>query len=172
MTAASDIYSIGVMLYEALTGRVPFEADSPVTVALKQVSERPRPPSELNPAVLAALDAVVLQALAKDPANRFASAEEFLQALDAAELDPSGAALGDTPPTRRLPPRPAPRRRPRRRSRRRTGASSPRARIALLALILLLLAGALALFPAARRGTGRARADRDQQVAGRGRRRS
>ena len=96
VTAASDIYSIGVMLYEALTGRVPFEADSPVTVALKQVSERPRPPSELNPAVSRALDAVVLRALAKDPANRFASAEEFLQALDAAEADPTGAALGDT----------------------------------------------------------------------------
>ena len=93
VTAASDIYSIGVMLYEALTGRVPFEADSPVSVALKQVSERPRPPSELNPAVSRALDAVVLKALAKDPANRFASAEEFLAALDAAEADPSG---GDT----------------------------------------------------------------------------
>ncbi len=96
VTAASDIYSIGVLLYEALTGRVPFEADSPVTVALKQVSERPRPPSELNPAVSRALDAVVLKALAKDPDNRFASAEEFEQALDAAEADPSGGSLGDT----------------------------------------------------------------------------
>ncbi len=96
VTAASDIYSIGVLLYEALTGRVPFEAESPVTVALKQVSERPRPPSELNPAVSRALDAVVLKALAKDPANRFASADEFLAALDAAEADPSGASLGDT----------------------------------------------------------------------------
>ncbi len=96
VTAASDIYSIGVLLYEALTSRVPFEGDSPVTVALKQVSERPRPPSELNPAVSRALDAVVLKALAKDPANRFASAEEFEQALDAAELDPSGDQLGGT----------------------------------------------------------------------------
>ena len=78
VTAGSDIYSVGVMLYEALTGRVPFDADSPVTVALKQVSERPRPPSELNPAVSRALDGVVLRALAKDPVNRFASAEEFL----------------------------------------------------------------------------------------------
>jgi beta-lactam-binding protein with PASTA domain/tRNA A-37 threonylcarbamoyl transferase component Bud32 len=96
VTAASDLYSVGVMLYEALTGRLPFEGDSPVTVALKQVSERPRPPSEINPAVSKALDAVVLKALAKDPANRFASAEEFIRALDAAESDPSGGALGDT----------------------------------------------------------------------------
>jgi len=96
VTAASDIYSIGVMLYEALTRQVPFDADSPVTVALKQVSERPRPPSELNPQVSRALDGVVMRALAKDPANRFASAEEFRQALDAAEADPSGAAFGDT----------------------------------------------------------------------------
>src|ERR687891_137900 len=69
VTATSDLYSIGVMLYEALTGRVPFEGDSPVAVALKQVSEQPRPPSQLNPTVSPALDAVVLKALAKDPAN-------------------------------------------------------------------------------------------------------
>jgi serine/threonine-protein kinase len=96
VTAASDVYSIGVLLYEALTAHVPFEGDSPVTVALKQVSERPRPPSELNPAVSRALDTVVLKALAKDPDNRFASAEEFSRALDSAEADPSGRGLGDT----------------------------------------------------------------------------
>jgi serine/threonine-protein kinase len=91
VTAASDLYSIGVILYELLTGAVPFAADSAVAVALKQVSEMPRPPSELNPAVSRALDAVVMRALAKDPANRFASADEFEAALDAAERDPSTA---------------------------------------------------------------------------------
>jgi beta-lactam-binding protein with PASTA domain/predicted Ser/Thr protein kinase len=96
ITAGSDLYSVGVILYEALTGQVPFDAETPVAVALKQVSERPRPPSELNPAVPRALDAVVLRALAKDPANRFATADEFLRALDAAEADPSGESLGDT----------------------------------------------------------------------------
>ncbi len=94
--ATSDLYSIGVILYEALTGRVPFEADTAVAIALKQVSERPRKPSELNPKVSAALDAVTLKALAKDPANRFQTADEFIRALDAAENDPSGASLGDT----------------------------------------------------------------------------
>ncbi len=100
--ATSDLYSIGVMLYETLTGRVPFEADSPVAVALKQISEQPRRPSEVNPEVPPALDAVVLRALAKDPANRFQSADEFIAALDAAEVDPSGgtalaAAVAETP---------------------------------------------------------------------------
>jgi serine/threonine protein kinase/beta-lactam-binding protein with PASTA domain len=144
VTAASDIYSIGVMLYEALTRRVPFDADSPVTVALKQVSERPRPPSELNPEVSRALDGVVMRALAKDPANRFASAEEFSQALDAAEADPSGSGFGDTasyaavaaaagtePPP---PPPPPPEER----------RFFTRGRIIILALILLALAGVAA----------------------------
>ena len=93
VTATSDLYSIGVILYEALTGRVPFEADSAVAVALKQVSEVPRPPSELNPAVPKALDAVVLKAMAKDPANRFQSADEFDAALTEAERNPSGAPV-------------------------------------------------------------------------------
>jgi eukaryotic-like serine/threonine-protein kinase len=96
VTATSDLYSIGVILYEALTGRVPFEADTAVAVALKQVSERPRRPSELNPQVSPALDRVVLKALAKEPANRFQTADEFLRALETAQQDPSGAALGDT----------------------------------------------------------------------------
>jgi beta-lactam-binding protein with PASTA domain/predicted Ser/Thr protein kinase len=96
VTATSDIYSVGVMLYEALTGRVPFDADSAVAVALKQVSEQPRAPSQLNPQVSPALDAIVLRALAKDPANRFQSADEFIRALDTAEADPSGGSLGDT----------------------------------------------------------------------------
>ena len=96
VTATSDLYSIGVILYEALTGRVPFEADTAVAIALKQVSERPRKPSELNPKVSPALDAVTLKALAKDPADRFQTADEFIRALDAAENDPSGGSLGDT----------------------------------------------------------------------------
>jgi eukaryotic-like serine/threonine-protein kinase len=101
--ATSDIYSIGVLLYECLTGRVPFDADSPVAVALKQVSEPPRPPSQLNPQIPPALDAVVLRALVKDPAGRFQSADEFSAALDAAEVDPSGgtalaAAVAEAPP--------------------------------------------------------------------------
>jgi eukaryotic-like serine/threonine-protein kinase len=94
VTAASDLYSIGVILYEALTGRVPFEADSAVAVALKQVSQVPQRPSALNPQVSPALDAVVMRALEKDPARRFQDADAFIAALEAAMRDPSAEGSG------------------------------------------------------------------------------
>lgn len=87
-TASSDIYSVGVILYEALTGRLPFEAETAVAIAMKQVSEAPRPPRELNPEVSPAMNAVVLKALAKDPADRYPDAESFIRALDEAEANP------------------------------------------------------------------------------------
>jgi eukaryotic-like serine/threonine-protein kinase len=95
-TPRSDIYSIGVILYEALTGRVPFEGESAVAVALKQVSETPRRPSAINPNVPPALDAVVMRALAKDPEARFRDADAFLKALDAAERAPDRPRPEDT----------------------------------------------------------------------------
>src|SRR3954469_14338696 len=76
--ARSDLYSAGVMLYELLTGRVPFDAESPVSIALKQVSEPPVPPSQLRPGLPPSLEAVVLRALEKDPARRFQTAEGFI----------------------------------------------------------------------------------------------
>src|SRR5215203_7167764 len=93
----SDLYSIGVMLFELLTGRVPFEAESPVTIALKHVSEPPIPPAELNPAISPALEAVVLRALEKDPARRFADADEFAAALQDARAEPTVVALEPYP---------------------------------------------------------------------------
>jgi len=79
--ARSDLYSIGVVLYELLTGHVPFTGESPVTIALKHVSEDPVPPAQLNPDVPPALDAVVMHALEKDPARRFQDADAFAAAL-------------------------------------------------------------------------------------------
>jgi eukaryotic-like serine/threonine-protein kinase len=102
-TASADIYSVGVILYEALTGRVPFEADTAVAIALKQVSEPPVPPRQVNPVIPPALNAVVLKALAKDPKDRFADATEFLRALDAAEADPSAGGTAVYAPVDPLP---------------------------------------------------------------------
>jgi serine/threonine-protein kinase len=84
VTATSDIYSIGVMLYEMLAGRLPFEGDSAVAVALKHLSEPPAPISQWRPDVHPALEAVVMAALAKDPSQRWQSAEDLAAALEAA----------------------------------------------------------------------------------------
>jgi beta-lactam-binding protein with PASTA domain len=107
VTAVSDLYSIGVILYEALAGRVPFEADSAVAIAMKQVSHTPQRPSSINPAVSPALDAAVMRALEKDPGQRFQSAEAFIAALDAALREP-GAQRGSTAAFAPLPPVVAP----------------------------------------------------------------
>jgi eukaryotic-like serine/threonine-protein kinase len=94
VTATSDIYSIGVMLYEMLAGRLPFEGDSAVAVALKHLSEPPAPISQWRPDVHPALEAVVMAALAKDPAQRWQSAEDLAAGLEAArtqiEAGPNG----------------------------------------------------------------------------------
>jgi serine/threonine-protein kinase len=95
VSATSDLYSVGVILYELLTGVVPFEGETAVAVAFKQVSAEPRPPSELAPAVPPSLDAVVLRALAKDPAARYADADELIAALQR-ERDALPAFAGAT----------------------------------------------------------------------------
>ena len=84
VSATSDLYSVGIVLYELLTGRVPFEGESAVTIALKQVNEHAVPPSAFNPAVTPDLEAVVMRALEKNPARRFPDAQAFMDALDQA----------------------------------------------------------------------------------------
>jgi len=94
VTAASDLYSIGVMLYEMLAGRLPFEGDSAVSVALKHLSEAPPPISQFRPDVNPALEAVVMAALAKDPAQRWQSADDFAEALQAAGAQLAAGGTG------------------------------------------------------------------------------
>jgi eukaryotic-like serine/threonine-protein kinase len=80
--ARSDLYSVGVTLYELLTGRVPFDGESAVTIALKHVNERPVPPSAFNRAVTPELESVVMRALEKDRRRRFPDADAFISALE------------------------------------------------------------------------------------------
>jgi serine/threonine-protein kinase len=103
VTPVSDLYSIGVMLDEALAGRVPFEGESAVAVAMKQVSQAPQRPSSINPEISPALDAVVMRALEKNPGDRFQTADAFIAALDNAlragdELRGGTAAFAPLPP--------------------------------------------------------------------------
>jgi serine/threonine-protein kinase len=95
----SDLYSVGIILYELLTGRVPFEGESAVTIALKQVNERPVPPTAFNRAVTPELEAVVMRAMEKDPARRFPDADAFIAALEHARAAlPAGVAAGAAVP--------------------------------------------------------------------------
>jgi eukaryotic-like serine/threonine-protein kinase len=85
VTAASDLYSVGIVLYEMLTGKTPFEGETPIEIAMKHLNEAPRPPSELRREIPPELDQIVLRALAKDPHDRYQSAEEFSADLDRVE---------------------------------------------------------------------------------------
>jgi hypothetical protein len=94
----SDLYSLGIVLYEALTGQVPFDGDSLVAVAMKQVHEAPPPIRTIRPEVAPATEAVVMKALAKDPAQRYQSAAEMRAALLRARDSLHPPAIAETRP--------------------------------------------------------------------------
>jgi serine/threonine-protein kinase len=105
LDARADIYSLGVVLYEAVTGKTPFDSKSQYELMFAHVSGIPRPPGEVNPDVPKELDPVILRALAKDPAQRFQTADEFGAAIERvkAALDGVGASPQAAPPA--TPPR-------------------------------------------------------------------
>ncbi len=85
----ADIYSTGVMLYEMLTGRLPFEADNAVSVAIMQLQSEPKRPREINPEIPEGLEEITLKAMQKDPAKRYQSAAEMLNDIDEFKRNPS-----------------------------------------------------------------------------------
>lgn len=116
-TISSDLYSVGVVLYEMLTGSVPFDGETPVSIALQHVQAKPRPLRETNPEVSPSVEAVVLKALEKSPVNRYHTALEMAQALKIALQSPEKENTLDTPVIsiqKEQPGRPKKRRRRRR----------------------------------------------------------
>lgn len=88
--AKSDLYSLGVVLYEMVTGKVPFNADTPVSVALKHMQERPKEPMELNPSVPKSVNDIIMKAMQKDITLRYQTATEMLKDLSRAIKNPNG----------------------------------------------------------------------------------
>jgi len=93
--AKSDLYSLGVVMYEMVTGKVPFDADTPVSVALKHMQEEPEEPIELNPNLPNAVNKIIMKALKKDTTLRYQTASEMLSDLRRALKNPDGEFVDD-----------------------------------------------------------------------------
>src|SRR5918993_1826016 len=128
-TPKSDLYSLGVVLYEALTGELPYTADNPIAVSMKHVNQPVRSPREIDPTIPEGMDALVTRLMAKNPEDRYASADELaddlwkisrgreptVASVVAEPTRPQRAPVAASNPTTRVPPaRPAPPRRRRR----------------------------------------------------------
>jgi serine/threonine-protein kinase len=107
-TSKSDLYSLGVVLYEALTGELPYTADNPIAVSMKHVNEPVRAPREIDPGVPEGMNALVTKLMAKDPEDRYADADELADDLRRVNrgLEPAATGLGamNRPGTQRTTP--------------------------------------------------------------------
>ena len=95
--AKSDLYSLGVVIYEMVTGKVPFDADTPVSVALKHMQEKPVEPIKLNPAIPQSLNDLIMKAMEKEPSMRYNTATEMIQDLDRIIKNPEVGVTRNTP---------------------------------------------------------------------------
>jgi eukaryotic-like serine/threonine-protein kinase len=136
---ASDLYSLGIVLYEMLTGELPYDADTPLGIAMKHVNGRLHPPKEVDPSISEGINAITCRLLAKEPLDRYASDDELIEDLErvVAGLEPMGTTteMMAAAPTRVAPPPP-----------RRVGDKKRRLFAPLvLALLALLILAPLAL---------------------------
>ena len=99
--AKSDLYSLGVVMYEMLTGRVPFDADTPVSVALKHMQEKPVEPIKLNPSIPFAVNQIIMKAMEKEPSLRYQNATEMIKDLGMALKNPEGKFVEEIDDTMR-----------------------------------------------------------------------
>ncbi len=99
VSPAADVYELGIVMYEMLTGRTPFDGDLPVTVAMQHIQDDPIPPSQLNPSIPAAFEEIILHCLEKDPEKRFQDGSQLARALE---------KLGDAKLSASIPATPVP----------------------------------------------------------------
>src|SRR5215469_15762897 len=79
---AADVYALGIVMYEMLTGKPPFDGDTPVSVAVRHIQDLPEPPRKQNPKIPPGLEALILRCLEKDPRDRYANGDDLAKALD------------------------------------------------------------------------------------------